>query len=180
MRHLDGLPGARGITRVPSLVAGTDHPVDRLGPPEETPLPAEVLGDLAAAASPYRHAQVGRNGYLFDLVRHRIVVAPTGYGEVGNRHANAWRAGAALVCQDLSHVEMMFPVHDRGNAAFCRPDLSDLRSTVEDLMADEPERVRIAREGRRSFAAWAARWRDQLNAGIEAHIRGALKFDDVV
>jgi hypothetical protein len=39
--------------------------------------------------------------------------------------------GAALVCQDLGHVEMLFPFGDRENVACCRPDLSDLRSTVE-------------------------------------------------
>ncbi|MGI8755005.1 MAG: glycosyltransferase [Acidimicrobiales bacterium] len=180
LRLLDGLPGARGITRLPSNVAGTDHPIDRFGPPRETPLPAAMLDDLATRARPYMRGQVGRNRYLLDLCRHQVVVAPTGYGELGNRHATAWRAGTALVCQDLSHVEMMVPVEDRRNAAFCRPDLSDLRSIVEELLDDQPERERIASEGRKSFAAWAACWRETLYKGIEAHIRAALKCDDLV
>jgi hypothetical protein len=68
----------------------------------------------------------------------------------------------------------MFPFRDRENVAFCRPDLSDLRSAVEELLRDGDLRRRIARDGRRSYTAWAARWREDLYLGIEAHIREAL------
>jgi hypothetical protein len=66
---------------------------------------------------------------------------------------------------------MMFPFANRENVAFCRPDLSDLRSTVEELVRDEEQRRRIGREGRRTYTAWAARWREHLYDGIERHIR---------
>ena len=70
--------------------------------------------------------------------------------------------GAALVCEDLSHVEMTFPFADRENVAFCRPDLSDLPSAVEELVRDEDGRRRIAQEGRRTYTTWTARWREHL------------------
>jgi hypothetical protein len=108
------------------------------------------------------------------MCRHRVVVAPTGYGELGQRHGWALRTGSALVCQDLGHVEMMFPFRDRENVAFCRPDLADLREVVQELLRDEGLRRRIAVEGRRSFAAWASQWRSHLEAGIAAPIRESL------
>jgi hypothetical protein len=85
---------------------------------------------------------VSRLRYLLELRLHQVAVAPTGYGELTYRHGEALMIGAALVCQDLSHVEMMFPFADRENVAFCRPDLSDLRSTVEGLVRDEDQRRR--------------------------------------
>jgi hypothetical protein len=165
MRHLEGLSGKRGITRESlSHVAGTDR--DSLLPADE---------ELIAAAEPYRVDRLGRVRYWRELPLHRVVVAPAGYGELTFRHAEAWRTSAALVCQDLSHVEMMLPIVDGENAVFCRHDLSDLREKVEDLIADEPRRRQIARQGARRYADWADRWRSTLYEGIEAHIRRGLE-----
>jgi hypothetical protein len=103
-----------------------------------------------------------------------VAVAPTGYGELTYPHGEALMTGAALVCQDLSHVEMMFPFADRENVAFCRPDLSDLRSAGEELVRDEVGRRRIAQEGRRTYTAWTARWREHLlRRHLAAHPGGA-------
>jgi len=129
---------------------------------------------LLTSAKPYARAPVGRLRYLLELRLHQVAVAPTGHGELTYRHGEALMTGAALVCQDLRHVEMMFPFRDRENVAFCRPDLSDLRPTVEELLRDEDLRRRIGREGRRSYGAWAKRWREHLYDGIERHIREAL------
>jgi len=126
---------------------------------------------LLASAKPFARDPVSRLRYLLELRLHRVAVAPTGYGELTYRHGEALMTGAALVCQDLSHVETMFPFADRENVAFCRPDLSDLRPTVEELVRDEARRRWIAREGRRTYTAWAARWREHLYDGIERHIR---------
>ena len=79
-----------------------------------------------------------------------------------------------MVCQDLSHVETMFPFRDGENVVFCRHDLADLRPVVEQLLTDEGARQRIASEGRRSFNALGARWRAHLDAGVTAHVREAL------
>jgi hypothetical protein len=69
---------------------------------------------------------------------------------------------------------MMFPLRDRENVVFCRHDLADLRPVVRELLDDDSARRRIAREGRRSFAAWSKQWRSHLDVGIAAHIRAAL------
>ena len=129
---------------------------------------------LLTSAKPFARPPVGRLRYLLELRLHQVAVAPTGHGELTYRHGEALMTGAALVCQDLSHVEMMFPFHDRENVAFCRPDLSDLRSTVAELLRDKDLRRRIAREGRRSYTGWAAGWREHLYNGIERHVREAL------
>jgi hypothetical protein len=129
---------------------------------------------LLTSAKPFACPPVGRLRYLLELRLHQVAVAPTGHGELTYRHGEVLMTGAALVCQDLSHVEMMFPFDDRENVAFCRPDLSDLRATVEELLRDEDLRRRIAREGRRSYTAWAGRWRENLYDGIERHVREAL------
>ncbi len=131
MRLLEGFSGTRGL-----ISRGADG--------------APTLGEceLIAASKPYLRAQTPRIAHLLDMTRHRIVVAPTGYGEITYRHAEALRAGAALVCQDLSHVEMMYPIQDGHNAVFCRPNLSNVKSVVQDLLDDDERRQRIARTGR--------------------------------
>ena len=164
MRRLEGFSGSRGIDRVPLTVAGTDDEGGGHSPPRA----------LLDEAEPFLRQRIGRVRYILDMCRHRIVVAPTGYGELGQRHAWALRTGTALVCQDLSHVEMMFSLRDRENVVFCRHDLQDLRAVVCELLEDPAAQRRIAREGRRSFAAWSRRWRAHLDAGIAAHIRSAL------
>jgi len=145
-------------------------------PPAGRPgLPDDAAGELAASASRFSRRRVGRFRFLLDLRRHRVGVAPTGYGELGNRHGAVMLSGAALVCQDLSHVEMMLPLKDGDNVVFCRPDLSDLRDRVNWLLSDDAVRIRIGRAGRRSYMDWAGGWRDHLREGIEAHIIEAVQ-----
>jgi hypothetical protein len=164
MRRLAGFSGNRGIDRIPVTVAGTGDDTNRASHQGS-------LGVVLAQVTPHLCARVGRVPYVRDMCRHRVVVAPTGYGELGQRHAWALRTGAALVCQDLSHVEMMFSLRQRENVVFCRHDLTDLRPRVRELLADDGLRCRIAREGRRSFGAWSRRWRSHLERGIATHIR---------
>jgi hypothetical protein len=157
LRKLRGLRGTQGIAALPEHVAGVEG--------------HRSLPDEAAI---FGHPRLGRFRFIVDVLRHRVVVAPTGYGELGQRHGLALFAGAALVCQDLSHVDLMFPLLDGRNVAYCRPDLTDLRQVVEDLLNDEPRRTRIAQQGRRDYRTWAARWREHLRGGIEAHVREAV------
>ena len=166
MRELEGFSGSRGIVLFRQRVAGTPHGTN--------PLPDDVYDEIVASAAPYLHPRISRSRYLLDSCRHRVVIAPTGYGELGQRHCEALMVGAALVCQDLSHVEMMLPLEHGVNAVFCRPDLSDLRSTVAELLEDHERTRQIGREGRRNIVAWARGWRDYLYSGIEAPIRAAL------
>ena len=172
MQRLEGFTGTLGIVLPPEDKAiGYHLGGTRFGKNELSP---EGRDELAAPARRFSHEPMGRVRFMLDMRRHRVAVAPTGDGELTYRHGEALYSAAALVCQDLSHVEMMLPLEDRVNVAFCRPDLSDLRPTVEELLRDEGLRKRIAKAGRRSFMAWAAGWRAHLYNGIEAHIREAL------
>jgi hypothetical protein len=162
VRALDSLSGTRGITTTHEIVFGTEH---------GGTLPHEVRRALTTAAKPYLLPRVGRLRYLRDLSRHRIIVAPAGYGEVTFRHGEAWRVGAALVCQDLSHVELLLTVRDHENAIFCRPDFSDIRTVVTALLADEDERERVAGEGLRRYVAWSADWQQLLRVAFETPLR---------
>lgn len=171
MRLLEGFSGTQGIAPtqgfVPELIAGTEYGGAKL--------PPELARELADEANSYAREQVGRLRFLFELRRHRVAFAPTGYGEIGNRHGLALMSGAALVCQDLSHVELMLPMIDRENVAFCRPDLSDLRATVQEMLDDDELRNRVAAAGRQSYLSWVRSWRRLLEDGIEAHIREAAR-----
>ncbi|HEY7951626.1 MAG TPA: glycosyltransferase [Solirubrobacteraceae bacterium] len=172
LRLLDGFSGRRGITAVPEHVSGraAAEPFwhgKALAPPERL--------RLQRTAQQYMTAPVNRLAFQLELRRHRIVFAPTGHGELTYRHMEALAAGALLVCQDLRHAEIMFPFENRRNVLFCRPDLSDLSSIVREALLDDGLRARLGREGRRAYAAWAARWREHLSRGIEAPIREALR-----
>jgi hypothetical protein len=165
MAALEGLPGHQGIVSVPTLVGGTEYGLDP---------PVHVMDELRVAADRYRYPQVGRMRFLMDLCRHDVAIAPTGYGEITFRHGEAWMAGAALVCQDLSHVETMFPLEDGRNVRFCKPDLSDLRAAVDELLHERETRLGIAREGRRLMIDWVSNWRAYLHQGFGVHLREAL------
>ncbi len=171
LRLLDGLSGSHAITEVPEHVSGR--------PAAEPFWHGEPLAQserlcLQQAAGPFMRPPVGRLAFQLELRRHRVVFAPTGHGELTYRHMEALAAGAALVCQDLSHAETMFPFEERRNVLFCRPDLSDLRSLVEEALRDEGLRRRVSGEGRRTYVDWAGRWREHLVRGIEAPIHEAL------
>jgi hypothetical protein len=162
-RRLTRFDGARGLNLPPVVF-----------PPGESDDGAAVRERLQHESADLQRPVAGRLRFVAEMTQHRIVVAPTGYGELGQRHGWALRTGAALVCQDLSHVEMMYPLRDRENVLFCRPDLADLEDRVGELLADEQLRHRIALEGRGSFHRWERRWRAQLEVGIAAPVRAAL------
>jgi hypothetical protein len=175
VERLAGLTGKHGLTRVWGHVAGTEAPRVRTSGDGDT-LSDSIREQVVAASLPHMIPPVGRLRYQYELARHQSGFAPTGFGEVTFRHAEAWRAGSALVCQDLSHVEMMLPMRDRENVVFCRPDLTDLRRTVEELLADEDTRRQVARTGRRVFSRWWRDWRENIYFGIEAHVRDVLRL----
>jgi glycosyltransferase involved in cell wall biosynthesis len=165
VKRLSEFSGSMGITGIPQNVLGTEYMYQ---------LPADFRAHLEQETAPYLHPPVGRIRYQFSLARHKIGVAPTGYGELTYRHGEALRAGAALVCQSLAHVELMFPLDDGRNVVFCKPDLSDLAERVRELLADDERRVRIARTGREDFVNWQDQWRAHLYRTVELPLREAL------
>ena len=165
LKALAGLSGIQGISQVPPHVRGTNP---------EWNLPPGEHEEIVSAAAPFMRPPVGRMRFVRDVARHKVVVAPTGYGELTFRHGEALRAGSVLVCQALDHVEMRFPFRDDHNVVYCRPDLSDLRDRVDELIADEARRIRLATTGQQEILAWDSRWSDLFDAAIAAPLREAL------
>ena len=165
VERLGEFSGTKGITSIPEGVAGADYPF---------PLPADVRTQLEREVEPYLCRRVSRTRFQLSIARHRVGVAPTGYGEITYRHGEILQAGAALVCQSLEHVDMQFPFRDGHNVVYCRPDLTDLAERVRELLMDNERRLRIARNGRRDLLDWNARWREHFYDGIEAPLRDAL------
>jgi hypothetical protein len=164
-----GLPGKRGILTYwveRELEAAAEETEAGGGQDAEQGRQSHYYMEWIEASSPRPPQRSSRSGARFSPPRSP---SPGKYP-----HGEALMTGAALVCQDLSPVEMMFPFADRENAAFCRPDLSDLRSADQELVRDEDRRRRIAQEGRRTITAWTARWREQLlRRHLAAHPGGA-------
>lgn len=104
--------------------------------------------------------------------RHRMIFAPTGYGELTFRHGEALRAGRTLICQDLSHVDTLFPFENGRNVIYCKSDLSDLVDTIRSVSASsEPERIGHA--GKRDWQDWTRSADRVLHSGISSHLSRA-------
>jgi hypothetical protein len=169
VRLFEGFSGKRGILTYwveRELEAAAEETEAGGGQDDEQGRQSHYYMEWIEASSPRPPQRSSRSGARFSPPRSP---SPGKYP-----HGEALMTGAALVCQDLSPVEMMFPFADRENAAFCRPDLSDLRSAVQELVRDEDRRRRIAQEGRRTITAWTARWREHLlRRHLAAHPGGA-------
>ena len=165
VQRLADFSGTKGITSIPTDVAGVDF---------SSPPPDDIRARLEREVALFASPRVGRMRFQLSLARHKVGVAPTGYGELTYRHGEVLQAGAALVCQSLAHVEMQFPFKDDFNVVFCRPDLADLAERVRELLSDDERRLRIARNGRRSLLDWNSRWREYFYRGIEWPLREAL------
>ena len=159
-----GVSGSRGVTGVPLNVFGTEYldgPVPEALRTEWT-RELEGLGVLTKAQS--------RPLYRLRMLAHRSVLAPTGYGEITFRHAEAWLSGRALVCPDVSFADTMFPFADQRNVLFCADDWSDLPEILTALEQDENLWATVARGGRRDWQSWSADYRGLLRRGIVDHL----------
>ena len=76
---------------------------------------------------------LNRMQFRNSLLHYQVVAAPNGFGELSFRHAEALEAKRLLLCQDLDHVETMFPFQNNKNAVFCQPDFSDLIEVVKKI-----------------------------------------------
>ncbi len=164
LRNIHGLTGIQGITDVPEKFRG-------LVPDSE--LTREHREHIRAQAKPFLHSSTTRFRYQLNMSRHKMVVAPAGFGELTFRHGEALRAGATLIAPSLEHVETRFPFAERRNVIWCRTDVSDLRDRINELLRDEPLRAHVARNGRRDIAAWDRDWRNLFDAAIAAPLREA-------
>lgn len=103
-----------------------------------------------------------------------MVIAPTGYGELTFRHGEALPAGRTVLCQDLRHVERMFPFRDRTNVMFAAPTFAMWPDRLGELTA-EPERCEtIAVAGRRAWRLWTQSPYRLLWNGVTRHSLDAV------
>jgi hypothetical protein len=162
----------------------------RTPPPEEDPAepgdpPALVTADGVAVRVPpqtvralgeaLRRSNLGsppmsRPAFTRSLARSGVVLAPAGFGEITFRHAEAFIVRRPLICQDLSHVETMYPFADRHNAIFCRPDLTDVAGILREVERGDIPADEIAGQGQRCWRDWLAGGQRLLHRGITGHL----------
>jgi hypothetical protein len=165
MRLVSEFSGQHGLTDTLAAIVFPDGTA-----PVATPT-------VRAAAQPYMRRTVSRPRFWLDMCRHKVVVAPVGAGELTYRHGEAMAAGAALVCQDLSHIETLFPFENRRNVLYCRPDLDNFVGVLRECLADNDLCRGLGERARGDFALWSRRWREILFVGFEQPLREALGRD---
>lgn len=100
---------------------------------------------------------IGHHRFMAELRQAKICFSPFGYGEVCWRDYEAVLAGAALLKQDMGHVETDPDIFEPGETYVpVNWDLSDFGDKVQWLLADEPARRRIARAAFDRLHAYAA------------------------
>jgi hypothetical protein len=106
------------------------------------------------------------------LLNYFVIAAPNGFGELTFRHAEALEAERLLICQDLSHVEMMFPFINGHNAVFCKPDFSDFNEIVQHIFHGNnfSEYKQIAKTGRNEWIAWIKNIDAVLYEGVTKYL----------
>ena len=131
----------------------------------------EIVRALSSAGLLRR--PISRFQFYFTILSSDAVIAPTGFGEITTRHADAWANGRALICPDLSHAETMFPFRDGYNSIYCKPDFSNIGSVIHDVEAGRVDHRAIARQGHEDWLRWTSDIPGLLERGLLAHLREA-------
>ena len=105
-------------------------------------------GCVAACAGrlPYRQ-------YRDEMRRSKVVLSPFGFGEINaGRDFECFADGAALVKPDLSHL-VTWPDYFEAGVTYAAHtwDFVNFASTLDRLLSDSSERLRIAREGQARY-----------------------------
>lgn len=159
-----GVTGLLGISRIPERIGGTPYFDDVV--------PEVELAKIRNTAHVHGLSREPQNRYRYrrDMLLHKVVLAPTGYGEMPLRCAEAWQVGRAVVCQDMSHVETLYPFRDRENIIFCKPDFSDIEQILHAVQSGEIDYRRIGRQGRSDWQAWSRRLDEVFAQGVTRHL----------
>ena len=144
------LPFKGGITGIPKTVAGLDelNIWKELTQAERS----QIISELQRAGIESR--LLSASEYASSIQSCKAVLSVTGYGEVCYRMAEAWSNRRILVCQDLSHVQTLFPFRNFKNVLYCRPDLSDLIELLEDIECNVHRYRDIAEQGYEDWLRW--------------------------
>lgn len=108
--------------------------------------------------------RIPRWRYRLGMRECKAVLSLVGHGELCYRMGEAWAARRVLVCQDLSHLRMRFPLEAGRNVVYCPPDLSDLVAILDDIEVKFARYVNIAEQGHADWRAWSAQSIDVFRA----------------
>lgn len=161
MLRKSSLPWVGGITQVPDCVQGYG---DRIGITEFSPAERQEV-ENALRKDGVMVNGLNRIAYQASMWDAKVVLSIAGFGELCFRQAEAWANRRVLVCQDMSHVETLYPLKPGRNVVYCRPDLSDLVEILEDIECNFSRYAPIAEQGYRDWLEWSANVREVIRTG---------------
>jgi hypothetical protein len=150
-----------GLTNIPPYITGLNGSgMATLSATEQQSLKAGLSTEnlLTMPLNRFRYQKV--------MADCKAVLSITGYGELCFRHAEAWANRRVLVCQDLSHVQTLFPFEAGRNVVYCRPDLSDLIEILEDIECNFPKYIDVAEQGYHDWLEWSQQTENILKRGF--------------
>ena len=111
--------------------------------------------------------KMGRRKYLRETRESKLVMSPFGWGEITLKDFEVFLTGGLLVKPSMAHLETWPDLYKAGETYIDhRWDLEDLEQKLEDGIADDQNRMRMAEAGQ-------ARYRESL-VGTQAGERFAL------
>lgn len=95
-----------------------------------------------------RTDRISKFAYYRELKNSKVVVSPFGYSEINYKDFETFLCGALLVKPDMSHLETYPDLYHEGETFVAHSwVLSDLKETIEEILADDRRRIDIARNG---------------------------------
>jgi hypothetical protein len=95
----------------------------------------------------FRRARLSPRVYRTLAQSCKIMPAFSGIGELGMRHYQAFELGKAMICEDLSHIETIYPFENGHNCLYVSDRLEDFEQKIRWLLENEDARRLIASTG---------------------------------
>lgn len=159
------------ITNIEEYIWGMAH--------GRNPTPPETIQYLNKAVSEnnlFSMKRLNRNSFKRTLFNHKIILTPTGFGELTFRHGEGWNSKRVVLSQNLSHINMMYPCVDNENVVFCKSDFSNLDRVIKQLLNDEIYRRNIADRGFQVWDEWNSGLKQVLYDGFSKHVYALLNL----
>jgi hypothetical protein len=139
-----------GLTAVPEYITGLKGSgMAKLSDEERNSLEARLAEEGLLTES------LNRFRYNLSMADCKAVLSITGYGEICFRMSEAWANRRVLVCQDISHVQTLFPFQAGRNVIYCRPDLSDMIEILDDIECNFRKYIDVAEQGYQDWLDWS-------------------------
>lgn len=156
------LPWKGGITSIPYFIAGLQgFGMAKLSEDEKS--------NLTKTLTPILTKPLNRFDYYMSMFDCKAVLSIAGYGELCFRMAEAYQFGRLLICQNISHVETLFPFENGKNVVFCNPDLSNLMEILDDVECNYQNKYRIiAERGEEDWKKWSQNFELVVRNGFKS------------